>query len=285
MRIKCLDCGHSEEVNADFFVKIIGGATAGFGFWAWASFLFAGTGFAMVICVAIIGGGAAMLAYKNEIVDWVVNKEYPCAKCGSKKWAAVSPEIEKEINARESTIKVLAKEAETLKQNAEAKEKEAFDYIKTKDSSFSMEDVQEILEQNESQKATILALQKDKAEWSKLVEPLLAAQEKQVRNLEKTFNACYSSLSFTDAALKRIVKLSENDRLKLEPQFGFLQHNPQSAKFRDDITGTDVKELEFGDGGRFYIRKEGSRFIVVCVGNKNSQSTDLKHIKRAYKTS
>jgi hypothetical protein len=67
MRIKCLDCGHSEEVTVDLFVKLIGGVTAGFGFWAWTSFLFAGTGFAMAICIAIIGGGAAMLAYKDEI--------------------------------------------------------------------------------------------------------------------------------------------------------------------------------------------------------------------------
>lgn len=68
MRIKCRDCGFLEEVDLDLFVKILGGATAGFGFWAWTSFLFAGTGFAMAICIAIITGGAAMLAYKDEII-------------------------------------------------------------------------------------------------------------------------------------------------------------------------------------------------------------------------
>jgi hypothetical protein len=96
MRIRCLDCGHSEEVTLDLFVKIIGGATAGFGFWAWVSFLFAGTGFAMVICIAIISGGAAMLAYKDEIVDWIVNKGHKCYGCGSQNWVAVSPELERE---------------------------------------------------------------------------------------------------------------------------------------------------------------------------------------------
>ena len=101
MRIKCRDCGFSEEVNLDLFVKILGGATAGFGFWAWTSFLFAGTGFAMAICIAIITGGAAMLAYKDEIIDWVANGGYKCDSCGSKKWAAISPENEKEINAQE----------------------------------------------------------------------------------------------------------------------------------------------------------------------------------------
>jgi hypothetical protein len=101
MRIKCRDCGFSEEVNLDLFVKILGGATAGFGFWAWTSFLFAGTGFAMAICIAIITGGAAMLAYKDEIIDWIANEGHECDSCGSQNWAAISPEKEKEINAQE----------------------------------------------------------------------------------------------------------------------------------------------------------------------------------------
>lgn len=116
MKIKCSSCGHLESVNLDFFVKILGGATAGFGFWAWTSFLFAGTGFAMVICIAIITGGAAMLAYKNEIIDWITNKNYACSECGGKKWVAVSPEVEKEINARDTTIASLKKEAEMEKE-------------------------------------------------------------------------------------------------------------------------------------------------------------------------
>lgn len=114
MRIKCLDCGFSEEVNLDLFVKILGGATAGFGFWAWTSFLFAGTGFAMVICVAIISGGAAMLAYKNEIIDWIANEGYECIGCGKQRWAAISPEMEKEMATQERYQR--KKEAESLLQ-------------------------------------------------------------------------------------------------------------------------------------------------------------------------
>lgn len=285
MRIKCLDCGHSEEVKLDLFVKVIGGATAGFGFWAWVSFLFAGTGFAMAICVAIIAGGAAMLAYKNEIVDWLVNKGYACESCSSQKWAAVSPEMEREINAREATITGLKKDADTLRTDLATKEQEALAYIKGHDSSFSMKDVEELLEKIEDKDSRIEALLRDKAEWEKHKESLLAAQQKVVVNLEKRFGACYSSLSFSDRALKRIAALTEADRLKLEQQLGFLQHNPQQAKFRDDIVGTDAKELGFGDCGRIYVRKEGARFTVVSVGNKNGQSTDLKHLKRAYKES
>lgn len=285
MRIKCLDCGNSEEVTLDLFVKIIGGVTAGFGFWAWVSFLFAGTGFAMAICVAIIAGGAAMLAYKNEIIDWIVNKGYECDRCGSQKWVAVSPEIEKEMAVKEAKISKLEQEAKTLESNLAVKEKEAFDYVKEQDSSFSMEDVEELLGEIEEKDGKIERLLKDKEEWENHKESLLLAQEKIVGNLEKRFNACYSSLSFTSQALKRISRLSTNNRIKLEQQLGFLQHSPQRANFRDDIMGTDVKELGFGNGGRIYVRKEGARFVVASVGNKNSQSVDLKHLKNAFKES
>jgi putative component of toxin-antitoxin plasmid stabilization module len=60
-----------------------------------------------------------------------------------------------------------------------------------------------------------------------------------------------------------------------------LQHNPKNANFRDDIVGTDVKELGFGTGGRIYVRKEGSQYIIANVGNKNSQNADIKHLKSA----
>ncbi len=88
MKIKCKHCGYSEEVNAAFFVKIIGGAVSGFGFWAWVVYLFAGTGFALSICVAIIIGGTAIVGYSDKIVKWIIDKKYPCEKCGSVKWEA-----------------------------------------------------------------------------------------------------------------------------------------------------------------------------------------------------
>jgi phosphatidylserine/phosphatidylglycerophosphate/cardiolipin synthase-like enzyme len=125
MRIKCLDCGHSEEVNLDLFVKIIGGATTGFGFWAWVSFLFAGTGFAMAICIAIIAGGAAMLAYKNEIIDWLVNKGFACKVCGGQKWAALSPEMEKEINAKDAKIDDLIRTVESIRASCDISDRQA----------------------------------------------------------------------------------------------------------------------------------------------------------------
>ncbi len=248
MRIRCVDCGHSEEVSVDLFVKIIGGATAGFGFWAWVTFLFAGTGFALPICIAIATGGAGMLVFKDQIVDWLVNKGYECDNCHAKKWTAVSEEIEKEINEKESKISAL----------------------------------QDELGEKENE---IEALLKDREEWEKLKEQLLAAQDKIVGNLTENFSTRYQSLNFSSKSLKRIAKLKESERLQLEKELGKLNYNPRIVKFRDDIEGTDLKELEFGNGGRVYVRKEGSQYLVACVGNKNSQNTDLKTLKKTYKHS
>lgn len=95
MDITCTNCGHSEKTDTDFFVKLIGGAMPVGGFWAWTTYLFAGTGFAMAIVVAIIGGGVAMLMFKDEIVEWIIDKDYKCSECGNVKWTA-DTEVEKE---------------------------------------------------------------------------------------------------------------------------------------------------------------------------------------------
>ena len=90
MRIKCTKCGHAETTDKDFFVSLIGGAMPIGGFWAWTTYLFAGTGFAMVIVVAIIGGGVAMLAFKEEIVEWIINQDYKCKLCGRSNWVSLN---------------------------------------------------------------------------------------------------------------------------------------------------------------------------------------------------
>ncbi|MDH9219346.1 MULTISPECIES: hypothetical protein [Moraxella] len=88
MHIQCQKCNHYEEVNLKFFINIIGGAVVGSGYWAWTAYLFAGTGFAMPICIAIMTGGVAMLAFSDEIVAWIA-KRYDCPKCQSNQWVAV----------------------------------------------------------------------------------------------------------------------------------------------------------------------------------------------------
>ena len=88
MDIKCCKCGHSEKTNVAFFVKLIGGAMPLGGFWAWTAYIFAGTGFALPIVIAIITGGVGLLAFKDQVVEWVVNRGHKCPKCGGGKWEA-----------------------------------------------------------------------------------------------------------------------------------------------------------------------------------------------------
>lgn len=82
MYIRCKKCDHRAETSVSFFVKLIGGALPVGGFWAWMAYFFAGTGLALPICAAMIGGGVVMLAYKEKIVRFVVEKGYKCEKCG-----------------------------------------------------------------------------------------------------------------------------------------------------------------------------------------------------------
>jgi hypothetical protein len=86
MEIKCRKCGHTEQTTIDLFVKIIGGAMPIGGFWAWVAYFFAGTGFALEIVVAIITGGVALLVFRDEIVQWIVNRGYKCQNCEAIDW-------------------------------------------------------------------------------------------------------------------------------------------------------------------------------------------------------
>ena len=85
MKIRCKKCGHVETVNKRFFIKAIGVGMSGAGFYAWVTYIFAGTGLAMPICIAIVAGGAALAAFSNEIAQWA-SKNVPCPKCGLLKW-------------------------------------------------------------------------------------------------------------------------------------------------------------------------------------------------------
>jgi hypothetical protein len=135
--------------------------------------------------------------------------------------------------------------------------------MKSQDSSFLIEDVEELLEKIEEKDIKIDALLRDKADWESLKESLLAAQEKVVDNLEKRFSVCYSLLSFTNRALKRIARLAESERIKLEQQLGFLQHNPKNANFRDDIVGYRCEGAWFRNG-RAYLRTQRRFTIHYC---------------------
>jgi len=106
--ILCKHCGHYEEVNKKLFAKIIGGAVAGFGFWAWVSFFFAGCGFALPLCIAIVTGGVAMAAYAKEIGDWM-SKKYDCPGCAHRDWIVLTGKelrLQSEVEKSSKTSKV-----------------------------------------------------------------------------------------------------------------------------------------------------------------------------------
>lgn len=86
MQIKCKKCGHKQTVNAKLIVTIMGAAMPVGGFWAWVTFFFAGTGLALPICIALVLGGVAMLAFKDEIVEFIIKQGYECSNCGSTEW-------------------------------------------------------------------------------------------------------------------------------------------------------------------------------------------------------
>ncbi|WP_324023742.1 hypothetical protein QSV08_12890 [Maribacter sp. BPC-D8] len=86
MKIECRNCKNLEKVNTGLFVKIIGGALPIGGYFAWTTYLLAGTGLAMPIVIAMIAGGTGMLLYKDKIVKWITNNKYKCTKCGGTNW-------------------------------------------------------------------------------------------------------------------------------------------------------------------------------------------------------
>jgi len=65
MKIRCKNCGYFEETNVELIVKIIGGTLPIGGFYAWVTYLLAGTGLALTIVIALITGGTAILVFKD----------------------------------------------------------------------------------------------------------------------------------------------------------------------------------------------------------------------------
>jgi zinc transporter ZupT len=88
MKIRCNGCGYSEKATVELFVNIIGGALPIGGFWAWVTYFLAGTELALPIVIAMIAGGTAILVFKDDIVQWIVNAGYACPSCGVVNWGS-----------------------------------------------------------------------------------------------------------------------------------------------------------------------------------------------------
>ena len=99
MNAKCTNCGHTLIVSTDLIKKIIGGGLATYGAVGWVTYSFAGLlgfyGGALVIAVALLAGGGAVLASKDskaiiavgkKITDFLNERRYECPTCGQSSW-------------------------------------------------------------------------------------------------------------------------------------------------------------------------------------------------------
>lgn len=86
--VECKKCGYKEKANKHFFLKVLGGSFVGGGFWAWVTYLFAGTGLAFAICIAIVTGGVGLMMFSDEITQWLAER-YNCPDCGKRNWRLV----------------------------------------------------------------------------------------------------------------------------------------------------------------------------------------------------
>ena len=85
IELECSKCGFKKDVNNAFFLKLLGVGLIVIGFLAWKNYFFAGTGFALLICVGIMGCGVLILMFPN-IVENILAKKQECPKCKKNDW-------------------------------------------------------------------------------------------------------------------------------------------------------------------------------------------------------
>lgn len=83
--IKCKNCGHEEQITGGILRKMVmGGALFKGGTAAWSSYLFAGSGIAYPLCVAIGVGGVCLAVIPG--LRHLLARLKPCPECGFKDW-------------------------------------------------------------------------------------------------------------------------------------------------------------------------------------------------------
>ncbi|WP_293738668.1 hypothetical protein [uncultured Parasutterella sp.] len=84
--IKCKNCGHEEELTRGALRKFITGSAGAImgGKAAYASYLFAGSGIASPLCIAIDVGGVCLALLPG--LRNLLARIKPCPECGFKDW-------------------------------------------------------------------------------------------------------------------------------------------------------------------------------------------------------
>lgn len=302
MHIQCKNCNYCEKTDKSFFIKLIGGVTAGMGYWAWVAYFFAGTGFAMPICIAIMAGGGAMLAHSDKIIPWI-SKRYDCPKCKNNQWIAIDDEAAEKMKLTQQKLEQL--HAENVKYKSEIKElsdeliqrkNKLQDYIKksiqenfhiNNQKSYDDEYVKKLendfdflMEELENKENTILELLKNQEDLEDMTNAYNKQEIKMIEKIKVRFRKLYMKVSISNKSYKRLVRMNDDELLYFEQEIKKI--NDGQLNFRDNISGTDVKEVDFNKTGRIYIRKIDNCYNVVCVGNKNTQDKDIDWLKKQY---
>lgn len=305
MHIQCKKCNHCEKTDTSFFVKLIGGSLPVGGYWAWVTYFFAGTGFALPICIAIITGGVAMLVFADEIVAWI-SKRYDCPKCNGNQWVAIDDEVAKKVRKAQQQIQQLNTEntkykleIKQLSDELAQRKNELQEYIKTTfqknilvntqnthDDDYVKKlenDIDFLMEQWENQESKMLELIQSQEVKDELESIAIAYTKQEIRFVDKIkmrFRKLYQNISIDDKPYKRLARMNDDELLKFEQEIKKI--NDGQFDFRDNIHGADVKEVDFAGSGRIYIRKIDNVYSVVCVGNKNTQDKDIDWLKKYY---
>lgn len=247
MYIKCEKCSHCEEVNSKLFLRILGGAVAGSGYWAWVAYIFAGTGFAMPICIAIMAGGVAMVAYTDEIIAWI-SKRHNCEKCGSNKWVAVEDQVAKDILADKEKIKNLSFVNQKLEKDI-AKKDEVIKATARSSFKINKEKLKKLVEENDLHIEDFL-------EELQGLELLLASYKE---------NPEVNQLKIENLSKKMQSKMLELDSLIANREkYASLQNAIIDDEINPDIFDSDMREL-LGE-----LKDEEQKFVNYCLVVRNN---------------
>ena len=155
-------------------------------------------------------------------------------------------------------------------------------------------DVDELLEELESQEAGLKEQKRIKDEMAAHVAQLkekmerLAQQSRKIRKTvdaaRKRFAVLYRNLLFTDRALEGFLALTDEFQLKAEETIHKLNDDESAVAVKRKVFGKggkmDFLEIPFAYSGRLYYQKDSqARKVIVAIGTKNTQEKDLTYLE------
>lgn len=107
---------------------------------------------------------------------------------------------------------------------------------------------------------------------------LLQSQKKKYDYLKDRVTI-YKNIVFEKDSFDEFVLLTEDDNRNVEERIQLLNHKPDDVNFRCKIAGTNFLEIGFGSQGRMYVKKVGNCYHIYKIGNKATQTNDIKYLK------